>query len=99
MALWDSVKRFLKREAADVKDGFEDLRDNFEAELTRREDELAAAPSERLDMIKEDIEASADAFDNIEAKVNERMAAGNAVAELDTAANSAPPSDDDETDR
>ena len=99
MALWDSIKGFLKREAADVKDGFEDLRDKFDAELTCREDELAATPSERLDMIKEDIEADGDVFDRIEAKVNERMAAGNAVAELDDAVSSEPSPDADEIDR
>lgn len=73
MSLWDDVKTFFRREAADVKEGLDDLRDKLDAELTKREEELAASPSERLDMIKEDIESSGDIFGDIEDKIDQRM--------------------------
>ena len=73
MTFWESVKAFLRREASDVKDGFEDLKDRFDAELTKREAELEATPSERLEMIRDDIEQSDTVFDRIEDKIDSRL--------------------------
>lgn len=82
MALWDSVRAFFKREATDVREGFGNLRDKLDAELTRRETELEATPSERLDMIREDIESDGSVFDEIEDKIDARLSGGESLEEL-----------------
>ena len=82
MPFWDDVKAFFKREAEDVKDGLDSLRDKLDSELTKREDELAATPIERLDMIKEDIDSGGSVFDEIEAKIDERLSGGEGRAEV-----------------
>ena len=82
MALWDSVKSFFQREAADVVEGLEGLRDKLDGELTRREAELEATPAERLDMIRDDIESSGSPFDDIEAKLDDRLSQGQGVEEV-----------------
>ena len=82
MSFWERFKAFLSREAEDVKEGFDDLRDKLDAELTRREQELEATPSERLEMIQEDIESSDSVFDRIEDKIDARLGEGDGVAEV-----------------
>lgn len=81
MGFWDSVKAFFQREAGDVKEGLGGLKDKLDSELTRREAELEATPSERLDMIREDIESSGSALDDIEAKIDRRLSEGEGEAE------------------
>jgi len=49
--------------------------------MTKRETELEATPSERLDMIREDIESSGPVFDDIEAKIDDRLHHDEAVEE------------------
>ena len=82
MTFWESVKAFLRREASDVRDGFEDLKDRFDAELTKRETELEATPSERLDMIRDDIEQGDSVFDRIEDKIDARLGESDADEEI-----------------
>ena len=83
MSLWDSVKSFFQREAADVVEGLEGLKDKLDVELTRREVELEATPAERLDMIRDDIESSGSPFDDIEAKLDDRLSQGQGVEEVE----------------
>ena len=82
MTFWESVKAFLRREASDVRDGFEGLKDRFDAELTRRETELEATPSERLDMIRDDIEQGDSVFDRIEDEIDARLGESEADEEV-----------------
>ena len=82
MSFWDSVKTFLSREAADVKEGIDGLKDRLDAELTRRQEELDATPSERLDMILEDIDSDGSVFEGIEAKISQRLGEGEGAAEV-----------------
>ena len=82
MSFWDSVKAFFEREATDVKEGFGSLKDKLDSELTRREAELEATPSERLDTIREDIESSGSVLDDIEAKIDGRLGQGEGEAEV-----------------
>ncbi len=82
MTFWDSVKAFLRREAADIQEGISDLKDKLDAELTRRETELEATPSERLDMIREDIEAEGSPLDAIEDKIDSRLSESDGIDEL-----------------
>ena len=82
MTFWDSVKAFLRREAADVQEGISDLKDRLDAELTRREAELEASPSERLDMIREDIESGGSPLDAVEDKIDSRLSESDGADEL-----------------
>jgi predicted nuclease with TOPRIM domain len=72
MGLWDSVKAFFRREVADVSEGLSDLRDRLDEELTRRERELEATPSERMEMIQGEIDAADDRLAELEAELDAR---------------------------
>jgi hypothetical protein len=54
MSWWNRIMSFLRREAADVKEGLEQVGETLDAELARKERELAASPEERIDMILEE---------------------------------------------
>lgn len=55
MTLWERIKALLEREAADIKDGMTAVGRSLDETLARKERELEATPSERFDMILEDI--------------------------------------------
>ncbi len=73
MSFWDKVKAFLASEAKDVKEGIDAVRDKLDAELTKRERELEASPSERIEMMKEEMDATDNVFDRIEADIDSRL--------------------------
>lgn len=72
MGLWDSVKAFFRRETADVAEGLSSLRDKLDEELTRRERELEATPSERMEMIQDELDAADDRLAELEAELDRR---------------------------
>ena len=82
MSWWDRVVAIFKREAADMRDGLSDAGASLDAALERKQRELDANPHERVDMILEDIEAADKRFEELESKVRDQIAAGNAVAEV-----------------
>lgn len=65
MTLWDRLRALLRREAADAKEIAADLQQRADAELTRREQSLAATPEERLQATLEEIRATDDAFEDL----------------------------------
>lgn len=73
MSFWDKVKAFLAGEVKDVKEGVDALRDKLDAELTKRERELEASPSERIEMLKEEMDATGSEFERIEADIDARL--------------------------
>ena len=82
MSLWDTVKSFFAREAADVKEGLDGLKDKLDAELTKREREMEATPSERIEMIEGDMAETESVFDRIEADIDGRSASADADEEV-----------------
>ena len=78
MNLWDRVVALFKREAADVKDGLSKVGETLDAELARKERELAAEPHERVDMILEDIEEADSRFEDLEARLRNETKGGDA---------------------
>lgn len=90
MTAWDSVRAFFKREAADVREGLDLLRQKLDAQMTRREAELEATPAERVDMIREDIESSGSVLDDIEAKIDERLETAKGESEVSDLAGDQP---------
>lgn len=83
MGVFDKVKAFLKSEGEDLKDGLDSVKDKMDAELTKREQELAASPSERIEMMQDDMAATDQRFDAISDKVGEQTASAAADAEMD----------------
>lgn len=85
VGLFDSLKRALRREAADVKEAAGDLSDRLDADLTRRERDLQATPEERLQQVIGEIETSESDFDALRRRAQGAEAHADAVAELDEA--------------
>ena len=59
-SFWESVEAFVSREATNSKEGLENFGDEFDIEMTKREAELEATPSERLEIIRDGIESKID---------------------------------------
>lgn len=82
MSWWERIKQALSREAADVKDmaksGFESL----DAELARKERELAASPAERVDMLMEQAAADDERLAALEDKVRKRVSDAEGTDEI-----------------
>ena len=57
MTWWNRLKKIMASEAQDAKEELDKLRDAVDVELSRKEREMNATPSERLEMILEDIDA------------------------------------------
>ncbi len=71
-SFWESVKSFLHREVADLAAGVDTVRDKLDAELTKREQELEATPSERIAMLQSEMSQTDDVFDRLEAEIEAR---------------------------
>ena len=69
MSWFEKLRAVFRREAADVKEGLSEVGRSLDAELTRKERELAATPEERIDMILEETEAADARFRELEEKV------------------------------
>lgn len=65
MGLFSKVASFLKREAKDIGEAADDLKDTLDAELTKREQELQMSPSEKIQAIQQDAQATDDRIDSI----------------------------------
>jgi len=82
VTFWDKVRSLLKSEASDIGEELGKARDNFDAALTRKEEELAASPKERMDMILDDIGDSDAEFDRILDKAEGRGSMAAATSEV-----------------
>lgn len=69
MELWQSLKRWFDREAADAKDVADELEERWSSDLDRREAELAAKPEERVQSLQERIADNTSAFEELRAKI------------------------------
>lgn len=67
MTWWNRLKKIMASEAQDAKEELDKLRDAVDLELSRKEREMNATPSERLEMILEDIDADQVRLEAIEA--------------------------------
>lgn len=92
MSFWERIKAVFQREAADVKDGLSKVGQSLDAELARKERELAATPEERIDMILEEQQAEDARFEQLIDKVRGVDAEAEAAEEI--AGEEAPPTSD-----
>ncbi len=82
MSFWERIKAIFQREAADVKEGLSKVGQSLDAELARKERELAATPEERIDMILEEQQAEDARFEQLVDKVRGVDAEAEAVEEI-----------------
>lgn len=81
MGFLDSVKSWFSREAADVKASVDDLEQRFDADLDRKERELAATPEEKIEMLQADT-SSDDLLAEVQAKIDAQQGKALANEEL-----------------
>ena len=81
MGLLESVKKLLKREAAEVGDVAQKASTRWESTLDRKEREMNASPAEKLGMLQDKIEGS-DGLDDVRSKIEHRAGYADAVSEL-----------------
>ena len=81
MGFLDRLSGWFRREAEDVATSLDELEDRLDADLTRRERELAADPSERMEMISEDT-TSDDLLASVRDRIEGSTARADAVEDL-----------------
>jgi hypothetical protein len=81
MGLLESITTWFRREKADVAESLGELEQKLDADLARKERELAASPEERLDMIQDEIVD--DPFAEIRERIERTTHRGDAEAEVD----------------
>ena len=82
MGIFDKVGSFLKREAKDLGDAAEGVKDKLDEELTKREQELKMTPSEKIAALQQEAMASDARIDSIVDKAANRGVMADAVAEV-----------------
>lgn len=82
MGFLDKLGSFLKREAKDIGEAAEGVKDKLDEELTKREEELAMTPSEKIAALQEKATLGDDKLDRIADKALGREAMAEAVAEV-----------------
>lgn len=82
MSWWGRIKAVFKREASDVREGLSDLGSKLDEGLAKKECELNATPSERVEMTLEDIEADSDRFSELEQRIRDETGAADAQDEV-----------------
>lgn len=82
MGFLDRFRSWLATESAEARDLGRDTKHRLEADLEQREAELAASPSEKLDMLQQEIADSDSSFDQLRDRIEGRSAHASAVEEL-----------------
>lgn len=82
MSWTDRLLSIFKSEAKDVKSGLDSLKGKLDAELTERENRMAATPTEKMDMLQGDIAGNEDRFDQLADEVRAKHGVANAEAEV-----------------
>ena len=95
MSFWERIKAIFQREAADVREGLGKVGKSLDAELERKERELAATPEERIDMILEEQQAEDARFEELEKKMLGTEAEAEAIGEVEDVVVEEAPSDPD----
>ena len=69
MTFWETVKSWFRTESESAREWSADVQRDMSAELDRKEAELRATPSERIDQLQDQIAGNTDAFDEIKGKI------------------------------
>ena len=82
MGLFNKVGSFFRREAKDLSDAAEDVKDKFDHELSKREHQLEMTPAEKIEALQQQASANDERFDQIADKAADRRALADAVSEV-----------------
>lgn len=82
MGFLDSLRSWFASESAEAKKLGQSTQQRLETELDRREAELAASPSERIEMLQDEIADSDTTFDALRDKIEGRSERADATAEV-----------------
>ncbi len=82
MGFLDSLKAWLKTEAAEAQDLGQATKSRLEADLDRREADLNLTPEQRLDQLQEKIAEGDSVFEGLQDKIDGREAHAEATADL-----------------
>ncbi len=80
MGFFNTIKKWFSAEAAEVKESASAAKSRLEAEMDRREADLAATPEQKLERIQSEIDQ--DPFAKIRDKIEGEQAHADAVDEL-----------------
>jgi phage shock protein A len=81
MSIFDSLKRWFRGEADEVRESMDDAAAALNADLDRREAELKASPEEKMDQLLEEIEQSDQQLDELTAEIQSESEAAGEVAD------------------
>lgn len=82
MGFFDKVGSLFKREAKDLGDAVEGVKNTFAQELTKREHELEMTPSQKIAALQQQAATTDARFDAISDKASGKGALADAVAEV-----------------
>ncbi|MDH4145845.1 MAG: hypothetical protein OEY23_11850 [Acidimicrobiia bacterium] len=82
MGFLDRLRAVFGREAADVREAWDDLSDSLERDLDRRERELHATPEEKIEILQGQIAANDDAFEAVRSRIEGQQAGAEAREDL-----------------
>ena len=82
MGILDSLKAWFRAEAAEARDLGRETKGRLETELDRREAELAATPTERLEQLQSEIADGDATFGELQSKIEGRGLRADADAEV-----------------
>ena len=82
MGFLDSLKAWLKTEAAEAQDLGHATKGRLEADLDRREAELNLTPEQRLDALQDKIDGGDSVFEHLQDKIDGREAHAEATSDL-----------------
>jgi hypothetical protein len=71
MEFWQSVKRWLGREAEEAKNLVDDLGTAWASDLDRKEAELDAQPDQRMRSLQDRIAENSSAFEDLKARMTQ----------------------------
>ncbi len=80
MGFFNSVKKWFSSEATEVKESATAAKSRMDAAMDRREADLGATPTQKLEQIKSEI--SDDPFAEVRTKIDGKQAHADAVDEL-----------------
>ncbi len=81
MSILDSLKRWFRGEADEVRESMDDAAAALNADLDRREAELKASPEDKMDLLLEEIEQSDQQLDELTAEIRSEPEAAGEVAD------------------
>lgn len=82
MDLWQQIRGWLRREAADARDAKDDLERRLDRDLTNRERRLNETPSEAMERLQREIADHESSFDQVRDRIGTTSARADARAEV-----------------